>query len=239
MKAAEGDYRKIAERYDSDTDLAAFLLRYASKNSAYATESQKMAQKYFPKGMKKVTLADFKGNPADGMKVTYGHWAVEDPVVKKDAVIVAINGYAVATQDQADIARNMATSPLMKLIIWDGKSYSEVQRPSVHNNFIGISYEALKPTTALDVKDPKKAVNELTKLRDNMMKQAQELQKQNLPPEEALKRLFQQNNIPGSMFEKLLRQNLPQVGEPAKPAEKSAAGSAKGKPPVKPATKRK
>jgi len=206
LKAAEDDYRKIASRYDADQFLAAFMLRNAGKNPAYATMGEQLARKYFPAGMKKVKLIDYKSRPAQGMKVTRADWRSADPVIKEDAVIVAINGYAVENGKQADIARNMATTPIQTLIVWDGNSYKEVKRQTVHNNSLGIYFEPLVSEAALEKAKRQKAVQSLSDIKDNMMKQAAELQKQNLPPEEMLKRLFQQNNIPSSMYQNLLQQ---------------------------------
>lgn len=221
LKAAEQNYRQIAERYNSDELLCAFLLRYKDKNPVYATEGAQLAKKHFPNGMKQLMLADCKTKPAFGMKVTNAGFFVDDPVMKKDSVIVAINGYAVENKAQADVARNMAQEPVASMIVWDGDAYKEVKRKTVNNNMLGITYEPLVSESAIEKANRQKATQTLTDLKDNMMKQAAELQKQNLPPEEMLKRLFQQNNIPSSMYQNLLQQKTGKSAEGTKAPNQS------------------
>ncbi len=210
LKEAESNYRKISERYDTDSFLAGFLLRNASKNPAYATEGEKLAMKYFLTGRKRVKLADLKAKPTEGLKITYPDNSLQDPVLKKDAIIVAINGCAVSTEQQAEVARNLVSGPMISLIVWDGKKYLEVTRTAVHSNSINVSYEPVNAALTMDAAHQKKAVGDLIQLKDNMMKQAIELQKQNLPPAEMLKRLLQQNNLPPSMYKNLLNQQAAQ-----------------------------
>lgn len=229
LKAAEQNYRKIVDRYNSDAFLCAFLLRNKDKNAAYGAEGAQIAKKYYPNGMKQVTLADFKTKPSTGLKITVASYLLDDPVVKKDNVVVAINGYAVNNKAQADIARNMATLPVASMIVWTGNAYKEIKRKTVHNNMLSIAYEPLVSESPIEKANKQKATQTLTDLKDNMMKQAAELQKQNLPPEEMLKRLFQQNNIPSSMYQNLLQQKTgksaegnktPRQSKPSAPVKK-------------------
>ncbi|HIA54766.1 MAG TPA: hypothetical protein EYN91_22225 [Candidatus Melainabacteria bacterium] len=220
LKAAEENYRKISARYNDDWVLAAFMLRNASKNATYATEGEKLASKVFPTGMKKVKLADFKQKPTQGLKITDDKQAMQDPSLKNNAVVVAVNGYAVENKKQAQLAADISTSPIVTYIVWDGSAFKEAKEETVNNNEIGFHYEAMSSALTLDAANQKKAVQSLTDLKDRMMKQAADLQKQNLPPEEMLKRLFQQNNIPQSMYQNLLQQKAGQSaaggGAPAK-----------------------
>ncbi len=142
-----------------------------------------------------------------------------------------MNGYAVTTKDQFDLARNLTSKPSAWVIYWHDKEFKETTRQTVNNNYLRLDVKALESPEdkARKAAEANSAADALTKLKDNMMKQAQEMQKQNLPPEEMLKRLFQQNNIPSSMYQNLLQQNGAKANSVAKPA----AGNTPAKAPAK------
>ncbi len=220
LKEAEETYNKVAERYDSKSELASFYFRYADKDKRYQQEAAVRTKAIFPSGMTKVTLASFAEKPKTGIEVTYADWLTDkSPLVKGD-IIVAVNGYAVSTLEQFYVARDLTTKPSAWVIYWNGKEYKETSRPTVNNNSLRIGIKALESPEDKTKKaaEAKPAVDALTKLKENMMKQAQEMQKQNLPPEEMLKRLFQQNNIPPDMYRNLLQQNAAKAKSTGKPA---------------------
>jgi hypothetical protein len=241
LKEAEETYRRIVQRYGSKSPLAAFYLRYSDKDKRYEQEATVLTKEIFPSGMKKVTLANFTGKPTEGVEVVREDWLADKSPLVHDTVIVAVNGYAVSNKDQYDLARDLATKPSAWVIYWNGKEYKETTRPTVNNNYLRINVQKFDSaeTKAKKAAETKPAAESLTKLKDNMMKQAQQLQQQNLPPAEMLKRLFQQNNIPPSMYQNLLQQGAAQAATPPKsPVGKTPTGIAPakksvGKPPAK------
>lgn len=244
LKEAEGLRKKVEERYERASVLLPFYLRNAAKDARYAQEASILSKKLFPDGMKKVTLASFSGAPKAGMEVVREDWVADKSPLKEGVVIVALNGYAVANKDQYDVARELSTKPSVWVIYWNGKEYKERTHPTVNATSLRVDVEAMVPketTASGDAKpsqpaDRKAEIEALTRLKDNMMKQAEEMQKQNnMTPQQMLQKLLQQNNIPPAVLEKLRQQ--PGINQsvlpaaPAKPASSSAS-------PVKPAAKR-
>lgn len=231
LKEAEETYHKVAERYDSKSELASFYFRYADRDKRYQQEAAVRTKAIFPSGMTKVTRASFAEKPKTGIEVTYADWLTDkSPLVKGD-VIVAVNGYAVSTLEQFYLARDLTTKSSAWVIYWNGKEYKETSRPTVNNNSLRIGIKALESPEdkAKKAAEAKPAVDALTKLKENMMKQAQQMQQQNLPPEEMLKRLFQQNNIPPGMYQNLLQQKAAKTKSAGKPAIRKAPVKAPAK----------
>ncbi|MBA3992984.1 MAG: hypothetical protein C0469_05595 [Cyanobacteria bacterium DS2.3.42] len=231
LSEAEETYRKVLGRYGYKWPLAAFYIRYSDKDKKYAQEASVLTKEIFPTGMKKVTLASFTEKPKRGLEVESTDWLTDKAPIERKDIIVAVNGYEVINKDQFDLARNLATKPSAWVIYWHEKEFKETTRQTVNNNYLRLDVKALESPEekAKKAAEAKPSADALTKLKDNMMKQAQEMQKQNLPPEEMLKRLFQQNNIPQSMYQSLLQQNAAKASPVGKPAagKAPAKGSAK------------
>jgi len=228
LKEAEDYFDKVKERYRYKYVLLPFYLRNADKDKRYEQEAATLSKSVFPDGMKKVTLASFTDAPKEGMKVTGEDWLAEKSPLKKDVVIVAVNGYAVSTKDQLDVARELTDKPTVWVVYWNGKEYKETSRPVVQGKYLRVDVEALeKPKeAAAGAGDRKAEIDALTKLKDSMMKQAEQLQQQNLSKEQMLRQLMQQNNIPQAVLDKLMEQQgikpeTLQVSPEKQPTQKS------------------
>ena len=237
LKEAEDILKKVEDRYEKTVVLLPFYLRNSDKDKRYAQEAGVLTKKFFPDGMKKVTLASFSVAPTTGMKVTGEDWLADKSPLKDGVVIVALNGYACSSKAQFDVARDLSTKPSVWVIYWNGKEYKERTHPTVHGKMLRVDVESLekKEATAsgeakVSPAERKAEIDALTKLKDNMMKQAEEMQKQtNMTPQQMLQKLLQQNNIPPAVLEKLRQQPginpsvLPQA--PAKQAPPKATPS--------------
>jgi len=226
LKEAEDEYRKVGERYGTKTELAAFYIRNSAKDKRYEQQAAVLTKELFPSGMKHVTLASFANKPTAGVEITHEDWLTYKSPLLIGTVIVGLNGYAVNNKTQFEMARYLATKPSAWVIFWNGKEYKETSRVTVEHGLIGVAVQDFESPEAKAKRaaEQKPTVEALTKLKENMMKQAQEMQKQNLPPEEMLKRLFQQNNIPPSVYQNMMKNG-------ATPAKTS--GTATGKPAAK------
>lgn len=238
LKEAEDILKKVEDRYENSTVLAPFYLRNAEKDKRYAQEASVRTKKIFPDGMKKVTLASFSGAPKTGMEVTGEDWVANKSPLKEGVVIVALNGYAAGTKAQFDVARDLTTKPSVWLIYWDGKEYKERTHPTVNAKWLRVDVKALEAkeaTASGDTKpsanakplppaDRKAEIEALTKLKDNMMKQAEEMQKQNsMTPQQMLQKLLQQNSIPPAVLEKLRQQGINPSVLPGAPTRQAPA----------------
>ncbi len=52
-------------------------------------------------------------------------------------IIVALDGYRTDTFEQYTMVRSMKTEPLMRLVVWDGQKYSELN-PEVDGRRFGV-----------------------------------------------------------------------------------------------------
>ena len=139
-------YSKIEERYSDATPVLNFCLRYRDKvgDTRFQSEVEKRLNKMFPKGVEKVSLADFNRAPADGVEFL-GQNALMDAVgLKKGDVIVAIYGIRVHNVMQYAYGRNLKDTRDLDLIVWQGGSYREVTA-SPPKHLFGVSIENYSP----------------------------------------------------------------------------------------------
>jgi tetratricopeptide (TPR) repeat protein len=141
LEEAEKICREIIDRYQSYRELDAFLLRHSDSNPAYAEEAKKLIRPFFPAGLKRVTMADFSGPPSAGMRIIDPDPLFVVPLLQKGMIIVAMNGVAIGSEDQFDIARRLSSDQQFHMIVWDGKQYQQVTKPIVNNDMLRIGVE--------------------------------------------------------------------------------------------------
>jgi tetratricopeptide (TPR) repeat protein len=124
---AEDYGQKILDRYQDQTPLTEFLKRHADKGDAgFQAKFDQAASALFPNGMKKVTLAALSGPPTTGIRFVETTDAMKAVGLSSDLVVIALDGYGVETEQQYAFVRSLSDSPVLHFIVWDGKSYREL-----------------------------------------------------------------------------------------------------------------
>ncbi len=143
---ATGDYKgafqwysNIQERYEDSGPVTAFCLRYKKKtgNSQFDDEMQKNIQAFFPNGLEKVSLNDFKTAPADGVLINEATALASAAGLKVGDVIVAIDGIRVHGFKQYSYGRELNTDLEMSLIVWQNGDYHEIKTSPPNRRFGG------------------------------------------------------------------------------------------------------
>jgi tetratricopeptide (TPR) repeat protein len=142
-------YAAIDERYDGANPVIEFCLRYkeATGSTRFDSEVEKRLNKLFPKGVEKVSISDFKSRPTDGV-ILMGQNALMDSVgLRKDDVIVAVNGLRVHDVTQYMYGRNQRSSLELNLIVWQSDAYHEVTASPPKHRF-GVNINTYAPQRA-------------------------------------------------------------------------------------------
>jgi hypothetical protein len=127
LKDALDYYGKIAERYNHAEEVDAFYARNRDKDPQYKEIADRQEKKLFPNGMEKVSLADLKTPPEDGVSVTSTSYKSAAMNVRAGDVVVAIDGIRVHDEEQYYFARGLKTDSKFQLIVWNrGSGYHEV-----------------------------------------------------------------------------------------------------------------
>jgi hypothetical protein len=124
---ALGWYAKIEERYNDSGPVVAFCQRYKAKTGSahFDRELQKRYDALFPKGIEKVSLADCKGRPKDGVLIKERSYLVKEAGLDRGDIIVAVYGIRVHDFKQYACARRFRDTPELELIVWHGNAYRE------------------------------------------------------------------------------------------------------------------
>ena len=139
-------YQKIEDRYEDSGPLIAFCQRYKALtgDSRFDSELQKRVTKVFPKGIEKVSLADFQGPPNDGVLIQGQNDTLHSYGLREGDVIVALNGTRTHTFSQYSYLRDSLASPELDLIVWQGSAY-HVIKASPPNHRFGVDFGDYKP----------------------------------------------------------------------------------------------
>ena len=133
---ATGDYMgayqwfsKIDERYGDSTFLTAFVIRHKAETGDTRFDALAEAQlaKTFPQGIERVTMADFKSAPADGVLIKKASDRAIAAGMRNGDVIVSINGIRSQTYAQYLCGRQVKLDPEMDLIVWQGDRYTDIK----------------------------------------------------------------------------------------------------------------
>jgi tetratricopeptide (TPR) repeat protein len=130
-------FAKIEERYNESGPLINFCTRYKTQtgNSRFDSELKKRSAKLFPKGMEKVSLADFKNPPTDGVGFGSDSELLRQAGLKTTDVVVAVYGIRVHNMAQYSYGRNLKDTPELDLIVWQGDGYHEVKTSPPEHRF--------------------------------------------------------------------------------------------------------
>jgi hypothetical protein len=121
-------FAKIEDRYNESSYVIKFCLRHRllTGDDQFQSELQSRLAKIFPKGMEKVSLADFQGAPRDGVFIKSSTPLLTSAGMQKGDVIVAIGGVRTHDFDQYVYTRDSQESPELHLIVWQSGAYGEI-----------------------------------------------------------------------------------------------------------------
>jgi hypothetical protein len=122
-------YYNIEDRYHDSSPLIAFCLRYKAMtgDTRFDSEVSKRIGKVFPKGMEKVSLADFSKPPGDGVLIQEQNDTLLAAGLRAGDVIVAVGGTRTHTFAQYTFVRDSQTSDELDLIVWQSNAYREIK----------------------------------------------------------------------------------------------------------------
>jgi tetratricopeptide (TPR) repeat protein len=128
---------KNEERYNESGPLMRFCVRHKQKtgDSRFDAELQKRLRQLFPRGVEKVTLADFKTPPTDGVVVQEENELTRKAGLKFGDVIVGTYGIRVHNFAQYGYAREISDQPELTLIVWQGNAYREIRASPPNRRF--------------------------------------------------------------------------------------------------------
>lgn len=133
-------------RYENDDALTGFYLRNKDRDERYASKAEPLLKAKFPDGLQKADLSKFKAPPVVGNKIAKCDYYPKSRGLDKDQIIVALNGYKIDNNKQYQVIRQMALSPILKFIVWDGTEYKEIVAESVNEEHrIGIDFDESFP----------------------------------------------------------------------------------------------
>lgn len=133
-------FKKIEERYNNSTELMQFCIRYRQKTNdrRFEPELDKRLNKIFPKGMKKVSVSDFSAPPRFAVLIDQDNDLLKQANLKKGDVIVAVDGIQVFDLFQYIYVRDKGKTDELKLIVWNGTTYREVNTSLPNRRFEAI-----------------------------------------------------------------------------------------------------
>jgi tetratricopeptide (TPR) repeat protein len=128
---AESYFRKIQERYDKKTELQSFYIRREQRapGSGYAAQAATALRELFPQGLVRVSVSDFSSPPSDqdGLRISQTTGKLARFGVKVADVVVAIDGYRIANEDQYLCVRGFTDDPHMTVVVWRAGRYVEIK----------------------------------------------------------------------------------------------------------------
>jgi len=114
-------------RYGHRYDLCAFYIRH-SANEVFKGPAKELLAEYYPDGMNKVSVADFKGNPQRGIIVTRADWMEPQSPLRENCVIVAVNGIPAEDKEQLALLTRLTDEDSASVIFWNGKGFEETRK---------------------------------------------------------------------------------------------------------------
>jgi tetratricopeptide (TPR) repeat protein len=129
LREAEEYYRRKFERYDNATDLAGFYYRQArvEKKPEYEAKFRDAMALALPAGLESFDRAALPPSPTDGVVIRSGNDNTKRYDIRWGHVIVGLDGFRVRSVEAYSVVRALSQSPRMKLVIWRGKSYDDVE----------------------------------------------------------------------------------------------------------------
>jgi len=126
---AEGLYRQVYETYDSPLFMAGFYYRQArvAEKEAYENRLREALALALPaKRLEPLDRAALPSPPTDGVIVKGANDNTERYGIKWGHVIVGLDGFRVRDFETSRVVRALSYSPRMKLVVWRGSSYDDI-----------------------------------------------------------------------------------------------------------------
>ena len=129
LAEAEKLYRQIYESYDDPLAMTGFYYRQArvAGLSRYEARFREALALKLPSGLEPLDRAALPPKPEDGVVIRKENDNTKRYAIKWGNVIVGFDGFRVRGTDAYDVVRELSYSPRMKLVIWRGQSYDDVE----------------------------------------------------------------------------------------------------------------
>jgi hypothetical protein len=129
LNEAEEYYRRMQERYDDNANLAGFYYRRArvENDASYETRFRDAFARALPSGLESFERAALPPSPLDGVVIKGANDNTKRYEIQGGSVIVALDGFRVHNTAGYHAVKALSQSPRMKLVIWRGKSYDEIE----------------------------------------------------------------------------------------------------------------
>jgi hypothetical protein len=149
LAEAEEYYRRILDRYDSAQELAGFYFRQArvEKKAAYEPKLRDALARALPAGLEPLDRASLTAPPVDGIVVKEENDNTKKCGIKWGHVIVGLDGYRVRDMRAYAVVRALSQSPRMKLVVWRGTSYDDVE-VELWDRWFRVALENLAPVAS-------------------------------------------------------------------------------------------
>ncbi|HEX7653733.1 MAG TPA: hypothetical protein VF607_09515, partial [Verrucomicrobiae bacterium] len=121
-------YQKLAERYNEQSPLFGFCLRYQNRtgDQRFAKIIEQASQSVFPQGRESVSLKSFSGLPQDGVYIGSETDSLLAAGMHQGDVIVALNQVRTHNFNQYMAVRGGLTNHDMHFIVWQKDGYHEI-----------------------------------------------------------------------------------------------------------------
>ncbi len=128
LREAEDYYRRMHGRYDNAGPLAGFYYRQtrAGKAAAYETKLKDAMAIALPRGLEPFDRSSLPPKPTDGVVFRGANDNTKRFGIQWGNVIVALDGFRVRDYETYDVISDLDQSSRMKLVIWRGQSYDDV-----------------------------------------------------------------------------------------------------------------
>lgn len=139
-------FEKIDERYNEPWATVCFCARHF--NGTGDAELDKKITRHLREWyhrQPKVTLAEFRGPPQDGVAIQTTSPILEKATLKKGDVLVALRGIRIHNMDEFGVARDVDQSPDITVIVWQDGHYREVHVSLAPNHRFGAMFADHKP----------------------------------------------------------------------------------------------
>lgn len=130
-------YKKIFDRYNSETQLVGYLLRYerATGKSDSAPELRKMLADVLPHGLEPIEVGSLKSAPKTGIVLEKETEETRKAGLRLTDVIVGVRGYKVNTFAAYQAVRDLESNTPFVLQIWRDGGYREISAAPPDNRF--------------------------------------------------------------------------------------------------------
>jgi tetratricopeptide (TPR) repeat protein len=146
LREAEEYYRRILDRYRDPSQLAGFYYRQArvEKTAAYETKLRETLALALPSGLELLDRSKLPTSPTDGVVIKKENDNTKRYGLHFGHVIVGLDGFRVRDVNAYTVVRALSQSPRMKLVVWRGTSYDEVDAELWDRSF-RVEIETLAP----------------------------------------------------------------------------------------------